>query len=257
MLAQPMATLMPRRFLAVNAVLAVLLLSFGVALAAADSVAINGGATNVTSTSATLNGVVNTSDPRGVAWTFQYGTSTSYGSFAPRPAGTVGKGSSAVSAAISKLSPNTTYHFRLVAVEGSYESVAHSSSDMTFRTSSGGKPPPPRKPPPSSGTATLRGHSLLVHNGRLSIRLGCAGKKGARCNGLLTVRAAGPHGQSIRCAATNFSLTAGRPRTLHPRASSGCAALLAAAPQHRVSATLRATFSTHQASLQLPVTLHL
>lgn len=59
--------------------------SIGVPIASAD-VATNGGASNITSTSATLNGLVNTTDPKGTGWVFQYGTSPSYGSFAPQPA---------------------------------------------------------------------------------------------------------------------------------------------------------------------------
>ena len=71
-------------------------------------------ATLVTSNSATLNGTVN---PNGDSTTyyFEYGTTTSYGT--PTTSTSAGSGTSAVSvsADISSLNPNTTYHFRVVA----------------------------------------------------------------------------------------------------------------------------------------------
>jgi sugar lactone lactonase YvrE len=75
-----------------------------------------GNATNVTGTSATLNGHV---DPAGggdiIDCYFEYGTDTSYGSTVPCvPAAPISSPTD-VSADISGLSPTTLYHFRLVA----------------------------------------------------------------------------------------------------------------------------------------------
>ena len=87
-------------------------------------------ATLVTSTSATLNGTVN---PNGEATTyyFEYGTDTSYGS--PTSSASAGSGTSAVSvnAAISGLSSDTTYHYRLVATNSDGTSYG---DDKTFNT---------------------------------------------------------------------------------------------------------------------------
>ncbi|MHB8458094.1 MAG: protease pro-enzyme activation domain-containing protein, partial [Acidimicrobiales bacterium] len=73
-------------------------------------------ATSVTTTQATLNGTVN---PNGAATTyqFQYGTTTSYGLVSPASPASAGSGTTNVaeSAALSGLTPNTTYDFRLVA----------------------------------------------------------------------------------------------------------------------------------------------
>jgi len=87
-------------------------------------------ATNITSTTATLNGNVN---PNGVTTTnlyFEYGTSTSYGT-------TVSlsnvSGTSNVTANINNLAINTTYHYRLVATN---EGGTTTSNDMTFNTPS-------------------------------------------------------------------------------------------------------------------------
>jgi hypothetical protein len=59
--------------------------SDGIFTTSAAPIAVTGSATNVTTTSATLNGTV---DPNGRAttWYFEYGTSTSYGSKTPRRA---------------------------------------------------------------------------------------------------------------------------------------------------------------------------
>src|SRR3984957_405235 len=73
-------------------------------------------ASGITQTGATLNGSVN---PEGAATTyhFEYGTSTSYGTITPVPDGSAGSGTSAVneSAAITSLTPGTTYDYRIDA----------------------------------------------------------------------------------------------------------------------------------------------
>lgn len=90
-------------------------------------------ATGVKGTEAVLNGSVN---PRGTATTyfFEYGTTTAYGSTAPISPKAVGSGTSAakVSEAISGLAGNTTYHFRVVAENGS--GGVTRGSDLTLKT---------------------------------------------------------------------------------------------------------------------------
>ncbi|EQD62782.1 hypothetical protein B1B_07110, partial [mine drainage metagenome] len=72
-------------------------------------------ASSVSTTAATLNGTVN---PNGAATTYQfeYGTTTSYGSFSPASPAAVGSGTSAVSesADITGLTAGATYDFRIV-----------------------------------------------------------------------------------------------------------------------------------------------
>ena len=76
-------------------------------------VIITNSATNVTSSSATLNGTV---DPHGLTTTvyFQYGTTTSYGHITPNQSKT-GNTYQNVMANVSGLAASTTYHFRIVA----------------------------------------------------------------------------------------------------------------------------------------------
>lgn len=88
----------------------------------------------VTQTAATVNGTVN---PTGAAtsYYFQYGTTTSYGSQTTTASAGSGFGPVNVSANLSGLTPNTTYHYRVVATNSNGTS---NGADMTFTT---GAPP--------------------------------------------------------------------------------------------------------------------
>jgi hypothetical protein len=84
-------------------------------------------ASNVSSSAATLTGMV---DPEGPSaeWYFEYGVTTSYGSTtAPGDVTSTGK----VSAMLEGLRPGTLYHYRLVGVNSR---GAGTSTDGTFRT---------------------------------------------------------------------------------------------------------------------------
>lgn len=76
--------------------------------------ATTGDATNVTTTSATLNGVVN---PSGAATTyrFEYGETSAYGAQTAETSVGAGRDNRVVSANITGLQPGRTYHVRLVA----------------------------------------------------------------------------------------------------------------------------------------------
>jgi hypothetical protein len=95
-----------------------------------------GAPANVTASSATTNGTVN---PRGVLTVtrFEYGTTTAYGSTTPTTAAGSGTSDVPVSAALSALSPGTTYHYRVVAVRNGV--VAAKGNDQAFTTA--GAPP--------------------------------------------------------------------------------------------------------------------
>ena len=74
-------------------------------------------ATTVTQTEATLNGTVNPNGGEVTSCELEYGTTTTYGSsVACSPAAGSGTSAVAVSGAIKDLEANTTYHFRIVAV---------------------------------------------------------------------------------------------------------------------------------------------
>src|SRR5205807_135379 len=86
----------------------------------------------VTATSATLTGTVNP-DGEATTYYFQYGTSTAYGNTTPSPAASAGSGTTNVnaSAAVVSLTPNTTYHYRLVATNAS---GTNTGADRAFKT---------------------------------------------------------------------------------------------------------------------------
>jgi len=121
-------------------------------------------ATNVASFSATLNGSVH---PQGLTITvhFQYGRTTSYGSTTSAQIRT-GNTNQNVSANISGLSANTTYHFRIAATNSAGTRYA---SDRTFTTLSPTGPPFVRTNPATNianFSATLNGsldpHGLIT-----------------------------------------------------------------------------------------------
>jgi|GEM_PF-171573 len=108
-------------------------------------------ATAVTTTGATLNGTVNANNDSSTV-TFEYGTTTSYGTTVTADQSPVtGANNNAVSKSITGLTPNTTYHYRVVGVNSS--GTSH-GTDNTFFTSA-----------PASPTATTDAASSVVFNG--------------------------------------------------------------------------------------------
>jgi YD repeat-containing protein len=86
-------------------------------------------ATSVTATSATLNGTVYPNSSSTTIY-FQYGLTTSYGS--QTSSGSIGTTAGSYGTSVSGLTPNTPYHFRVVAYNGTGLSQGN---DMTFTTS--------------------------------------------------------------------------------------------------------------------------
>ncbi len=90
-------------------------------------------ADQVTSTGARLSGVVNTHGQTASDCHFEWGTSMSYGNAAPcAPANPSGGQDVNVSAVLSGLAPDTTYHFRIVAANAG--ASASAGADASFAT---------------------------------------------------------------------------------------------------------------------------
>jgi hypothetical protein len=89
-----------------------------------------GAAQTVTSTSAVLTGTVNPLG-HGTNWHFEYGPTIAYGTNTPNKNAGGGSAAVSVSAAVAKLTPGTTYHFRLVATSSAGTSAG---ADATFTT---------------------------------------------------------------------------------------------------------------------------
>ena len=94
-------------------------------------VSTTGAATSVTNTTATLNGTVNAAN-LSTTVTFEYGTSISYGStVAAIPDPVTGGNPTSVSADLTDLIPQTTYHFRVKAESAGGTTYGN---DQTFQT---------------------------------------------------------------------------------------------------------------------------
>jgi hypothetical protein len=124
-----MRTRSPGRLLGATFLLAGLVLlsgSGGVAAVLAAPTAITGPVSAVGANSATASGTVNPNG-RSTSWYVEYGTSTSYGRRTSSRSAGSGTANVQVSAALTGLTPGTTYHYRLVAT----------SSDGTARGADG------------------------------------------------------------------------------------------------------------------------
>jgi hypothetical protein len=96
-------------------------------------------ASSVTPSEATLNGTVNPNESEVTNCTFEYGTTTAYGSSAAcMPSPGAGESPVAVSASVTGLMMNTTYHFRVCATNVAGTSCG---SDETVTTPRAGGPP--------------------------------------------------------------------------------------------------------------------
>ena len=119
-------------------------------LAGTAPTATTNAAANVTATTATVNASVN---PNGQATTvsFAYGLTTSYGSTSAAQPLAAGSSAVAVSASLTGLAGNTTYHFRAVATNATGTT---NGADLTFQTP---LPPPAATTTAASGVASSQG----------------------------------------------------------------------------------------------------
>lgn len=115
------------------------------ALLAAGAVATTGAADSITTSSATVTGTVNPGGAQ-TSYRFEYGTSSSYGLKTPDADAGAGSSAVSVSAGLTGLTADTTYHYRIVATNAAGGSQG---ADRTLRTAAG-----PRAPSVSSVSAT-------------------------------------------------------------------------------------------------------
>jgi hypothetical protein len=138
-------------------VLLALLALPAVALAAGPPAATTGAASNVTRSTATLNGTVD-ANGSATSYHFEYGTTTAYG-LSSAGGDADGDDATAVAVPIEGLSAGTTYHYRLVASNGD---GGAEGADRTFRTAAG-----PRLPAVSSLAARDVGPTGATLAGRV------------------------------------------------------------------------------------------
>jgi sugar lactone lactonase YvrE len=165
-----------------------------------------GSASNTSSSGATLGGTVN---DNGLATTvsFDYGTTTGYGSNAGATTGgtlSAGSGSTSVAVTLSSLSCGTLYHFRVV---GTNSGGTANGSDQTVSTSACGNTPVPSNPFNPSGigatssVVTASNIALNLANSSLVTNLSSLGSNvGISDNGVLVILAT--PSQPVRLATT-------------------------------------------------------
>jgi phosphodiesterase/alkaline phosphatase D-like protein len=114
-------------------------------------------ASEVGSTTATLNGTINANNNITTA-TFEYGPDTNYGRTVTATPGTItGSSNTSVTASISNLLANTTYHYRAVGIN---TGGTANGADMTFTTGTG--------PLVTTNAATVVGSSGATLNGMVN-----------------------------------------------------------------------------------------
>jgi phosphodiesterase/alkaline phosphatase D-like protein len=127
----------------------------GVAAAASSPSVVTGGVSAVKQGSAVLHGTVNPNG-RSTTYFFQWGLTTAYGAVSVTHSAGAGTKNQAIHVTAGQLIPGTRYHYRLVASNGSGQTVG---ADHSFKTA--GHPPPGVSTGPASGvsstTATLTG----------------------------------------------------------------------------------------------------
>jgi hypothetical protein len=231
----------------------VISLSFATAAMAADPVATTLQATAVTSTSADLQGSVYTAHSDSV-WTFQYGTSTAYShTSGVHPVGT---GLTLVAQTISGLTPGTTYHYRLVAVQEGYPSTYSLGADATFTTLKAGSGKPANGNQFSE--TSLGSRRLKVKHRIVGIPFKCAGAAGTTCSAKISLSTqvkSGKRSRTVACGKGKFLANPGHRHTVRANVGQACDALLTSAPHHTLKATLKARFAVHQKPLRIAVTL--
>ncbi len=91
--------------------------------------------TSVSQTQATLNGSVNPGGNQVTDCHFEWGTTIGYGQSAPcSPPPASGSSAVQVSAPLAGLTPNTTYHFRVVVSNASVTGIGADGADQSFTT---------------------------------------------------------------------------------------------------------------------------
>ncbi len=136
--------------------------------------ATTGTATPVSPTSETLNGTVSPNG-WGITANFEWGTTTAYGNTAPgTPWTESGTGTIPLATTLTGLSPNTTYHYKMVTYITAFPFVTAGGNDQTFTTQSPSTPPTIAITSPTSGSTYSTSSSTINLGGTAGANDGIA-----------------------------------------------------------------------------------
>ena len=192
----------------------------------------------VTTTSATLHGTLDTAG-QATSYEFQYGPTPSYQAATPFQSIPPGAHQTYVAATIFQLHPNTTYHFRVLAVFvgiGTNYQETDAGQDLTVTTK-------------ATGQLGLRSARLHVSGGLVSVPMRCASK--LACKGKFSISAQAPAGKAgtarrVVCATKHFSIRPGKSTTVLANVTAACRSLLRRKPNHVLGGQLNAQTGTGQ-----------
>jgi Bacterial Ig-like domain (group 3) len=192
-------------------------------------------ATSITTTSATLRGIVNTAGAA-VSWQFELGRGAGYGKATAIETLGSGRGSVPVSATIKGLAPGLAYRFVLVVMQASPATTVF-GSPLSFTT----------RP---SGALVMTAGRLVVRRGTVRVSESCTSAKA--CAGRLLITVAGRS-----CVAVPYHVKAHKRATFTGPLAGSCLKRLRAARGHRLAATFSTTPRTGQLPLHRTVVLAL
>jgi hypothetical protein len=182
--------------------------------------AITGPAAAVSEQAATLSGTLN---PKGAptSYHFEYGTTTAYGSTTPTTSAGSGMSDVATSATVGGLTPETTYHYRIVASNAA--GVVH-GGDQTFTTGSSAQATQTSSTTQTSSAtpATMTSFAgvklvssrLTLAGGFIAVRLKCPVATAGRCTGRTKLTA-----RRLGLGSARFSIAAGAQAKVRVRVS--------------------------------------
>jgi hypothetical protein len=178
-----------------------------------------GAAASITTTGATLGGLVNAND-QATTYQFQYGKTTAYGT--TTGAASAGNGTNAVtvSRALTGLKPGKTYHYRLVANNSSGPT---NGLDKTFKT--------------ANIPTRVKVGKIKVKGTTASVPLSCTGNPGVKCKGTLadTIKV---KGKTVKVGKGSFSIAAGGKKTAKVSLNAAGRSALSAAASHKLKTKL-------------------
>lgn len=204
-------------------------------------------ATKVTTSTAVLNGVIHTGGAA-VNWQFQFTKTSKFSTGRATPIQTIpkGKGTVTVSRTVVKLSANTLYSFRIVAITGKGTRI--NGNVRTFRTKNTGK-------------FLLDSTKLSVTSaGVVSPPFTCASTSACITKYRITTLAklaTGPIARVVCVNSSFFTIAAHKRAKESAKVSTACKTLMQKAAHHKITGTLTADPRTLQQSVDKNVTLTL